>query len=43
MSLSRGLSAPSPEALQEYRVNQAGQQEIVYAPLYDTVTYAQAG
>jgi hypothetical protein len=43
MGLSRGLSAPSPAALEEYRVNQADQREIVYAPLYDKATYAQAG
>lgn len=30
-------------ALNEYRVNQESQLEILYAPLYDTLTYALAG
>lgn len=41
--MNRGISAPSVDALEEYRVNQASQREIVWNPLYDTVTYAQAG
>ena len=41
--MNRGLSAPSIDALREYRVNQADQQDIVWQPLYDKVTYAQAG
>lgn len=39
----RGIAAPSPQALQEYRVNQGSQREIIWNPLYDYITYAQAG
>jgi len=41
--MNKGINAPSINALEEYRVNQANQREIVWNPLYDTVTYAQAG
>jgi hypothetical protein len=44
-----GLPIPSDEAgnprgaLEQFRVNQENQLEVLYAPLYDTLTYAQAG
>jgi hypothetical protein len=38
-----GLPIPEAGSLERYRANQADQLEILYAPIYDTLTYAQAG
>lgn len=38
-----GKNPPSSNALQQYAVNQSGQMDVIYQPLYDYVTYAQAG
>lgn len=38
-----GIKPPDVNALEQYRVNQPGQLEINYWPLYDIITYAQAG
>ena len=40
---NQGKQPPSLEALRKYSVNRAGQQESIYAPMYDYVEYAAAG
>lgn len=38
-----GFLPPTPNALDDYRVNLGGQRDIIWDPLYDFVTYAAAG
>jgi hypothetical protein len=39
----QGLSVPNPDSLKQYAVNYGTQREIIWNPLYDYITYAQAG
>jgi len=41
--MNKGLIPPSQNARQQYSVNKAGQQEIIWNPLYDSGTYLLAG
>lgn len=41
--MQSGRKAPSPNAISQYAVNQAGAKDVVYQPLYDYQTYAAAG
>jgi len=38
-----GLPIPEQGSLERYRANQSDQLEVLYAPLYDTLTYLAAG